>query len=77
MLKIRFQRRGRKHDPNFRVVLMESKLAAKSGKVNEILGNYEPRKKVINLKNDRIEYWQSKGAQITNPVRDLIRRAAK
>jgi len=74
MLKIRLQRVGRKHDPNFRVVLMNSRRAAKSAKVNEILGQYEPRRKHINLKRERIEYWQSKGAQLTNTVRDLLKR---
>jgi small subunit ribosomal protein S16 len=76
MLKIRLQRVGRKHDPNFRVVLMESKSAATSGKVNEVLGTYEPRRKAVELKKDRIEYWRSKGAQMTVTVKSLYDRSS-
>lgn len=74
MLKIRLQRVGRKNDPSFRVVVMESHRAAKSGKVKEILGNYEARKKRVALKRGRIDYWISKGAQTSNTVRDLLRK---
>ncbi|MEK7631137.1 MAG: 30S ribosomal protein S16 [Patescibacteria group bacterium] len=77
MLKIRLQRVGRKNDPSFRVVLIESFRAPKSGAVQEILGNYDARQKRIVLKRDRIDYWHSKGAQITQTVSSLMKRAAK
>ena len=60
MLTIRLQRRGRKNDPSFRVILVEAKRAAKTGNVNEILGFYDARSSNINLKADRIKYWISK-----------------
>lgn len=74
MLKIRLQRVGRKNDPAFRVVLIESFRAPKSGAVKEILGNYEARKKRVVLKRERIDYWLSKGAQASDTVRDLLRK---
>lgn len=74
MLKVRLQRVGRKHDPSYRVVLIEAHRAPQSGKVKEILGNYEPRKKTVVLKRDRIDYWVSKGAQPSQTVKDLIRK---
>ncbi len=77
MLKIRLQRVGRRNDPSFRVVLIESHRAPKSGAVKEILGNYEARKKRIVLKRERIDHWASHGAQMSQTVRDLIRRSGK
>ena len=74
MLTIRLQRVGRKNDPSFRVVLMEAKRAAQSGKVNEILGSYNTRQKKAVLKRDRIDFWASKGATMSATVRDLLRR---
>ena len=75
MLKIRLQRVGRKHDPAYRVVLIEAHRAPQSGAAKEILGNYEPRRKTLVLKKDRIDHWVSKGAQPSQTVKDLIRRS--
>jgi len=72
MLTIRLQRRGRKNDPSFRVILVESKRAAKTGNVNEILGNYDARSARIDLKGDRIKYWMSQGATISDTVHNLL-----
>lgn len=72
MLKIRLQRVGRKHEPTFRVVLTDSKNSAKSGKVHEILGSYDPRKKTEIFKGDRIKEWMSKGAQASGTVYNLL-----
>ena len=76
MLKIRLQRVGRKNDPSFRVVLIESHRAPKSGAVKEILGNYNTRQKKSVLKRERIEYWVSKGAQLSDTVRALLRKTS-
>jgi len=72
MLTIRLQRRGRKNDPSFRVILVESKRAAKTGNVNEILGNYDARSVRIDLKADRIKYWMSQGATVSDTVHNLL-----
>ena len=74
MLKIRLQRVGRKNDPSFRVVVIESHRAPKSGAAIEILGNYNARQKHVVLKRERIDYWVSKGAQTSQTVRDLLRK---
>ena len=75
MLKIRLQRGGRKHDPSFRVVISDSRRSAKSGKSLEILGSYDARKKEPRLKGERIGYWLSKGAQVSDTVRNLLKDA--
>ncbi|MFH1473097.1 MAG: 30S ribosomal protein S16 [bacterium] len=72
MLKIRLQRVGRKHEPSFRLVLTDSKNSTKSGKFNEILGSYDPRKSIDSFNTDRIKHWLSKGAQATGTVHNLL-----
>jgi len=72
MLIIRLQRVGRKNDPNFRLVVVESKRAAKSGNFLEILGSYDPRKKKIELKNEAIKSWLLKGAQVSDTAHNLL-----
>ena len=74
MLKIRLQRVGRKNDPSFRVVVIESHRAPKSGAAIEILGNYSARQKRVVLKRERIDHWISRGAQMSQTVRDLLRK---
>ena len=71
MLVIRFQRRGRTNDPAFRVVVTEKRSKPKSGEL-EILGSYHPKTKETLLKNERILYWMSKGAQASPTVHNLL-----
>jgi len=72
MLKIRLQRVGRKHEPTFRVVLTDSKNSTKSGKIHEVLGSYDPRKKTEVFNGERIKEWMSKGAQLSGTLHNLL-----
>ena len=74
MLIIRLQRVGRIHEPTFRVVLVDSKRSTKSGQALEILGNHDTRKAKNNSNVDaeRIKYWISKGAQLSDTMRNLL-----
>ena len=72
MLKIRLQRIGRKNDPSFRAVLTDSKNSTKSGRFLEILGTYNPKAGEKNLMNDRIKYWMSKGAQLSETMHNFM-----
>jgi len=72
MLMIRLQRIGRKNDPAFRVVLTDSKNAAKSGRFKEILGSYNVKKGEVLFKADRITYWISMGAQVSDTVHNFL-----
>jgi small subunit ribosomal protein S16 len=72
MLKIRLQRVGRKHEPTFRVVLTDSKNSTKSGKIHEVLGSYDPRKKTEMFKGERIKEWIAKGAQLSGTMHNLL-----
>ena len=72
MLKIRLKRVGRKHDPSFRIVVVESTKGPKSGNYLETLGNYDARsdKKTVNV--DRTKYWISVGAQLSDTVHNIL-----
>src|SRR3989344_3521750 len=72
MLKIRLQRIGRKNDPAFRVVLTDSKNSTKSGKFLEIVGTYDPKAGKTNFKTERIKYWMSKGAKLSDTMHNFM-----
>lgn len=69
---IRLQRVGRKNDPSFRVIVTDSKNAAKRGRPTEIVGSYDARKGKPELKADRIKHWISVGAQVSGTVNNLL-----
>lgn len=72
MLKIRLQRVGRKNDASFRVVVIESQRGPKAGSALEILGFYDPKKDIVEIKGDRATYWMSVGAQVSATVHNLL-----
>ena len=72
MLTIRLVRTGKKNAPSYRVVLIQKTAPPKSGKFLEILGNYNPRLKQVNLKKERIEHWLGQGAQTSDTVHNLL-----
>lgn len=73
MLKIRLQRVGRKAEPVFRLVLTDSKNSTKSGKSIETLGSFDARHGEASVfKADRVTYWMSKGALLSNTVHNLL-----
>ena len=72
MLKIRLQRIGRKNDPAFRAVLTDSKNSTKSGRFLEIVGSYNPKAGETVFKADRIKYWMSKGAQLSDTMHNFM-----
>lgn len=71
MLIIRLQRIGRKNEPAFRLVLTESKSAAKKNAM-EILGSHDYRKTTTVLNKDRIEHWIKMGAQVSDSAHNLL-----
>ena len=72
MLMIRLQRVGRKNEAHFRVVLTDSKNAAKSGKFLEVLGFYNPKSGETGFEADRVKHWMSVGAQPSNTVHNFL-----
>ncbi len=72
MLTIRLTRVGRKNDPSFRVIIIDSKRKVKAGNYLEMLGSHDPRTNRTELKADRIKYWMSMGAQTSDTVHNLL-----
>jgi small subunit ribosomal protein S16 len=77
-VKIRMTRTGAKNSASFRIVAADSR-APRDGRHIEILGWYDPKRAGTNfeLKQDRIAYWTTQGAELSDTVRNLVRRAAK
>ncbi len=76
MVRIRLRRTGRKKTPTFRIVVADSQ-SPRDGRFLEIIGQYVPRagETALNLKSDRANYWLDKGAQPSDTVRSLLRKA--
>jgi small subunit ribosomal protein S16 len=72
MLKIRLQRIGRKNDPSFRVVLTDRRNSPKSGKFLEVLGSYAAKQGNFEVKADRVKYWISKGANVSDTMHNFL-----
>ncbi len=79
-VKIRMQRGGSSHNPHYRVVVTDVR-TPRDGRFVERVGTYDPKNKKeaeqLNLKLDRIDYWLGVGAQPSDTVRSLIKRARK
>ncbi len=74
MVKIRLTQTGTKNRKTYRLVAMEEG-KRRDGRAIEYLGFYNPLVKPaqIHIKRDRINYWLSVGAQLTQTVEKLIK----
>ena len=77
MLMIRLARFGARKQPYYRVVVIE-KERARNGRSVEVVGTYNPRTNpaTVDLKRERIDYWTSKGAQLSDRLQKLLKTAA-
>lgn len=77
MLMIRLSRVGARKKPYYRVVVIE-KDRARDGRSIEVVGTYNPRTNpaTVNLKQDRVDYWASKGAQLSDRVQKLVSKGS-
>lgn len=71
MLTIRFARTGKRNKAQFKIMLQEHTIAP-GGRHIEVLGSYNPHSKEAVLKEDRIKYWVSKGAQMSDTACNLF-----
>ena len=74
MVKIRLRRTGAKKQPSYRIVVADSR-SPRDGRFIEIIGHYNPRTEpvTVNVQEDRVLYWLSVGAQMTDPVERLLK----
>lgn len=78
-VKIRLARGGAKKKPYYRIVVADVR-APRDGDFIEKVGTYNPllnkdNAERISLKNERIEYWLSQGAQPTDKVAYFIKES--
>ena len=73
---IRLSRTGARKQPLYRIVVIE-KERARNGLPVEVVGTYNPRTNpgTIELKRDRVDYWVSKGAQMSGRVGKIVKHA--
>ncbi len=76
MVKIRLRRMGAKKNPFYRIIVADSR-APRDGKFIEEIGTYDPLTTPAGVKVDaeRAKYWLSNGAQPTETVRSLLKKA--
>lgn len=73
MVRIRLRRVGLRHQPSYRIVVA-NKESPRDGKFLEILGFYNPRTNpfTIEVKEDRVYDWLSKGAQPSEAITQIF-----
>ena len=76
MVKIRLRRMGAKSAPFYRVVVADSRYP-RDGRFNEEIGTYNPCTDPAEIKIDveRADAWIKNGAQPTETVRGLLKKA--
>ena len=76
MLKIRLRRMGAKKAPFYRVVVADSRYP-RDGRFIEELGHYNPTTNPVDIKIDieKAQTWIKNGAQPTETVKSLLKKA--
>ena len=76
MVKIRLRWMGAKKAPYYRIVVADSR-SPRDGRFIEEIGTYDPLSESEKLKVDleRAKYWIANGAQPTDTVRGLLKKA--
>jgi small subunit ribosomal protein S16 len=77
MVIIRLARGGAKKRPFFNMVVADSR-DARDGRFIERIGFYNPRaiegEEALRIQLDRVNYWQSQGARLSETVTKLVKR---
>ncbi len=76
MVKLRLRRMGARNLPFYRIVAVDSRVK-RDGKYIECIGHYDPKPtpSAVTIDTERAMYWLSVGAQPTDTVRSLMRKA--
>ncbi|MGW0433965.1 30S ribosomal protein S16 [Micromonospora sp. NPDC003197] len=74
-VKIRLLRMGKIRNPQYRVVVADSR-TKRDGRAIEFIGIYQPKEhpSVIEIDSERAQYWLSVGAQPSEPVQRLLEK---
>ena len=75
-VKIRLRRMGAKKKPFYRIIVADSR-SPRDGRFIEEIGTYDPLKDPSEIKVDgeKVKHWIANGAQPTESVKALLKRA--
>ncbi|MDH3003810.1 MAG: 30S ribosomal protein S16 [Candidatus Shikimatogenerans sp. JK-2022] len=73
MIKIRLQRKGKKHLSIYSIVVANIK-SPRNGKIIQKLGYYNSMNKIIKIKKNKILKWIKNGAQLTNIIKYILKK---
>ncbi len=80
MVVVRLARGGAKKRPFYNMVVADSR-SRRDGRFIERVGFYNPRatggEESLRVKLDRLTYWQSQGAQLSDTVSRLVKQFGK
>ena len=73
-VRVRLTRVGSKQNPHWRVVVADQR-SPRDGRIIEAIGHYNPQTdpSTIEIDDDRLQHWLSRGAQPTNTVKQLMK----
>ena len=76
MVKIRLRRMGAKKNPFYRIVVADSR-SPRDGRCIEEIGTYNPLTEpaTIQVDADKVKTWIQNGAQPTDTVRGILKKA--
>ena len=76
MVKIRLRRMGAKKNPYYRIIVADSR-SPRDGRCIEEIGSYDPltNPATINVDVEKAQTWIKNGAQPTDTVRGLLKKA--
>ena len=76
-VRIRMKKIGRKHRPFYRICVMDSRVHREGMAIEEV-GWYDTsvadKSKRVSVKLDRVEYWLSVGASMSDRVATLVKK---
>ncbi len=75
---IRYSRHGSKKRPFYRIVVQD-KTAPRDGRFIDRIGTFDPIKgdASLALSTPKLDYWVSKGAQMSDAVKSQVRKSRK
>ena len=77
-VRIRLKRFGTKNRLQWRIVVSDARMP-RDGRFIEEIGSYDPLpiQEKLQVKKDRLDYWVKQGAQVSQSLKSLFKRAAK
>lgn len=72
MITIRLFRIGKKRQPSYKIVVTDKKNPPSGGRFIDEVGFYNPITKERSVNGEKVKYWISKGASVSDTVHNLL-----